>query len=95
MLHKANVANKAKAVDTAAVDMQEPLEGTRNLVNLSLKDLGILNPIRLVGADGRADVDFSFHTLDVVERLRAECGLSIFPAVEPDEKLADRPAERT
>lgn len=68
--NKANIANKSNAVDTAAADMPAPVEGTRNLVNLTLKDLGVLSPIRLVGADGRADVDFSFHTLDVVERLR-------------------------
>lgn len=58
--------------------------GQRNKLNIKLIDLGVQGPIRLKGADDRASVGFSFHTTDIVERLRVKLNYSYSPGLEAE-----------
>ncbi len=55
-----------------------------HVIQLPLRELGVQSPLRLVGADVQSGVDFSFHTLDVVERLRLKIHYSYSPTLDPD-----------
>lgn len=57
---------------------------TRSVMQLTLKDLGILTPMRLLSAEGRGDIAFSFHTSDVVEKLRLKLNYSYSPLLNPE-----------
>lgn len=74
----------ATPVVEPAATVQEPTPGGSHLVQLSLRDLGIQIPLRLVGGDVQSGVDFSFHTLDVVERLRLKIRYSYSPTLNSE-----------
>lgn len=53
-------------------------------VHLSLKDMGLKQPLRLVGADTQSTIDFSFHTVDVVDHLRLKLHYSYSPTLNAE-----------
>lgn len=75
-------AGSALGATGSSIAARDPDATGRHVMELSLKDLGIQSPLRLVGGDVQSDVDFSFHTLDVVERLRLKLRYSYSPTMD-------------
>jgi len=65
------------------VDVKKAIDD-KNKVAFSLQALGVKNPIRLVGADVNASVDFSFNTVRIVQRLRLKLHYSYSPLLNPE-----------
>ncbi|MDD2776988.1 MAG: cellulose biosynthesis cyclic di-GMP-binding regulatory protein BcsB [Gallionella sp.] len=54
-----------------------------HVMQLSLKDLGEERAVRLVGGDVASSIDFSFHTVDIVKRLRLKLHYSYSNTLNP------------
>ncbi|MDD5180141.1 MAG: cellulose biosynthesis cyclic di-GMP-binding regulatory protein BcsB, partial [Gallionellaceae bacterium] len=61
---------KAKTVKGAESIALDKLAGGANELQLTLKALGVPDAIKLSGTESQYSVSFSFHTLDVVSKLR-------------------------
>lgn len=83
LLAGGSVLAATSAADSNA-EAKSPASSGSHVVQLSLVDLGIQKPLRLVGGDVQSDVDFSFHTLDVIERLRLKIHYSYSPTLNPE-----------
>jgi hypothetical protein len=76
-------ANGALAGHAEQPAVTQSADGS-HVVQLSLKSLGLPIPLKIVGGDVESNVDFSFHTLDVIERLRLKVHYSYSPALNPE-----------
>ncbi|MFM2407290.1 MAG: hypothetical protein RL358_32 [Pseudomonadota bacterium] len=73
------------SVALAAAESVPPITTeSGHTVRLPFKTLGLNLPVRLVGADTQSTVGFSFHTVDVVERLRLHLRFSYSPTLNVD-----------
>lgn len=86
VVHLAVAGSALAAVPAAAPDIaaQKTNQAGGHVIQLTLKELGVQSPLRLVGGDVQSDIDFSFHTLDVVERLRLKMHYSYSPTLDPE-----------
>lgn len=50
---------------------------------LSLKSLGLSKPIKLLGDEANASIDFSFHTLDIVKKLHLQLKYDYSSKLDP------------
>jgi len=53
-------------------------------VRLTLKSLGVKTPVKLASRDGINGVGFSFHTLDIVGKVRVKLKISYSPLLSPE-----------
>jgi len=79
---EAPVEKAAKApVEKAAKAPVEQI--STHPIRLSLEELGVNNPIKLASRDGQGSVGFSFHTLDVISKVRVHLRISYSPLLDP------------
>lgn len=72
------------SLNTGPTDPSISRSDEGKVVTLSLRSLGLPTRLRLVGAKVESNIDFSFHTLDVVERLRLKVRYEYSPTLNPE-----------
>jgi hypothetical protein len=72
-----------------ALVAEKPTKSSTELISvhpirLTLESLAVNEPVKLASRDGQRSVGFSFHTLDVISKVRVHLRMSYSPLLDPE-----------